>query len=164
MEVGQINQPQKPTQITIALQLDPEVAYQLQKIKGQADWNETIRKLLKLRQEKLDQEKPEAVENASRPMTAAIEKYVTAKTNGTCAFPGCHKPYTILHHTDRFAQYHTHNPDKIVPLCKAHENLAHLGLIENENQPPQFWKLRAMPDYNDPKYEIDRVVEKYRQH
>lgn len=148
--------------ITIAMQLDPEVADELQKIRGQSDWNEAISELLKLRQEKLDQEKPEVIEDASRPISAAIKKYVLAKTNSTCAFPGCYKPYEILHHADRFAMYNIHDPDKIVPLCEAHERLAHLGLIENENQPPKYWKLRAQPDYDDPKYEVDRVVEKYR--
>lgn len=149
--------------VTIAMQLDPETADQLQKIKGQGDWNATISELLKLRREKLEQEKPKTVEAASRPIPAAIEKYVLAKTNSTCAFPGCQKSYAILHHTDRFAMYRIHDPDKIFPLCVAHERLAHLGLIENENQPPQYWKLRAQPDYDDPKYEIDGVVAKYRQ-
>jgi hypothetical protein len=59
--------------------------------------------------------------------------------------------------------YHVHDPDHIVPLCKAHERLAHLGLIENEQQAPQFWKIRLNPDCDDPKYEIDQIVEKYRQ-
>lgn len=149
--------------ITITMQLDPKVADEFQKIKGQGDWSETISELLKLRREKLDQEKPQAVEDTSRPIPAAMEKYVLAKTNGTCAFPGCYKPHEILHHADRFAMYHRHDPDRIVPLCNAHERLAHLGLIENENQPPQYWKLRAQPDYDNPKYEIDRVVEKFRQ-
>jgi hypothetical protein len=158
------------SKITLTMQLDPEIADEFQKIKGQGDWNEAIRTLLKLRQEKLEQGKPVTVGNkgphrvpASRPIPAAISKYVVAKTNGTCAFPCCYKPYEILHHTDRFAMYHIHDPDKIFPLCEAHERLAHLGLIENENQTPKYWKLRAQPDYDDPKYEIDMIVEKYRQ-
>lgn len=173
--------------VTIAMQLNPETADELNKIKAKSDWNTTISALLKLRREKLEQEKPETVEvktklstainkstpiksnvkkpaiYTSRAIPADIKKYVIAKTNSTCAFPGCHEPHNILHHTDRFAMYHTHDPDKIFPLCEAHEKLAHLGLIENENQPPKYWKLRAQPDYDNPKYEIDRVVEKHRQ-
>lgn len=149
--------------VTLTIQLNPEIADELQKIKGQGDYNEAITALLKLRREKLEQEKPEVVENASRSMPAAIERYVLAKTNSTCAFPGCYKSYKILHHIDRFAMYRTHDPDKIFPLCEAHERLAHLGLIENENQPPANWKLCARPNYDDPKYEVDRVVEKFRQ-
>ncbi len=76
--------------VTIAMQLDLEIADQLQKLKGQSDWNETISQLLRLRQEKLDQSKPEAVEATSRPIPAAIESYVLAKTNSICAFPGCY--------------------------------------------------------------------------
>lgn len=184
--------------VTITIQLDPQIADQLQKLKGQSDWNETIGELLKLRQEKLDQNKPAIVEVVARQSTftnkesgseplnklealrpipnlihnknghsrnipTAIKKYVLAKTNCTCAFPGCMKSYEILHHTDRFALYHAHDPDHIVPLCKGHERLVHLGLIENENQSPQFWKIRTQPDCNDPKYEIDQIVEKFRQ-
>ncbi len=154
--------PSTSPKITLILQLNPQVADQLQKIKGQSDWNETIDELLKLRREKLEQTKPEVVENASRPISVAIENYVLAKTNCTCAFPGCYKPYEILHHTDRFAMYHIHDPDKIFPLCEAHERLAHLGLIENEDFEPQFWKIRTYPDYDDPRYEIDQLVSKFR--
>ncbi len=155
-------QPSESSKVTLVLQLDPQLADHLQKVKGQSDWNETIRKLLKLRQEKLEEKKPATVENATRHIPAKIEKYAIAKTNSTCAFPGCTKSYEILHHTNRFAQYHSHDPDHIIPLCEAHERLAHLGLIENENQSPENWKLRARPDYDDPKYEVDRMVEKFR--
>ena len=158
-----------PPQIAITLQLDPEIADQLQKIKGQSDWNQTIGELLKLRQEKFEEEKPKTVEaknsngnRTPRQIPAAIKHYVIAKTNGTCAFPRCTRPYKILHHADRFAMFHVHDPNHIFPLCEAHERLAHLGLIENENKAPQYWKIRIQPNYNDPKYEIDRVVEKYR--
>ena len=59
----------------------------------------------------------------------------------TCAFPGCTKPYKILHHTKRFALTNEHEAESLQPLCKAHENLAHLGLIEHEEQNPENWKL-----------------------
>jgi hypothetical protein len=47
-------------------------------------------------------------------------------------------------------------------MCKAHERIAHLGLIENEELAPQFWKLRKEADRNAPKYEIDIIVNKFR--
>ncbi|MBI5754353.1 hypothetical protein HZA40_04390 [Candidatus Peregrinibacteria bacterium] len=183
---------QPAPKITIVMQLDPEIADQLQKIKGQSDWNTTIGALLKLRREKLEQEKPATIivkhkqsqpaesnttitsNNSqkkathatkmigSRTIPVAIKSHALAKTNSTCAFPGCQKPYKILHHTDRFAMFHTHDPDHIVPLCEAHERLAHLGLIENEDLETKYWKLRSQPDYDDPKYEVDMIVEKYR--
>lgn len=150
------------TKISITMDLDPEIADQLNKLKGPGDWNTLMKELLKLRKEKLEAEKPKAVESHTRPIPVEIENYVLKKTNSTCAFPCCYKPYEILHHIDRFAMYGIHDPDRIVPLCKAHERLAHLGLIENENLEPQFWKIREHVDPDNPKYEIDIVVEKYR--
>lgn len=169
------------SQVTLAMQLDPKLADKLKKLKGQGDWNELMQKFIAMYEKEIEENKPKIVEvrakqlqathntaSASRPtgsrtIPAAIKHHVLAKTNSTCAFPGCTKPYEILHHTDRFAMYYTHDPNHIIPLCKAHERLAHLGLIENENQSPENWKIRTKPDYDDPKYEIDRVVEKYRQ-
>ena len=148
------------------MELEPEVAEQLQKLKGQSEWNNLMKKLLQAYQAQVEAEKPtveEIPERAkSRHIPAKIKNYVLAKTVGTCAFPSCYKPYEILHHTDRFALTHSHNPDKLVPLCRAHERLAHLGLIENENKPPSEWRVRETPDKNEAKYKIDQKVMEYR--
>ncbi|MEK7672290.1 MAG: hypothetical protein AAB373_00250 [Patescibacteria group bacterium] len=147
---------------TITMELDPEIADQLNKLKGSGDFNTLMKEFLELRKQKLESTKPEAVEATSRHLPVKIERHVLHKTNGTCAFPGCNKPSEILHHTDRFAMYGVHDPEKIVALCEAHERLAHLGLIENENLEPRFWKIKKHADENDPKYEIDMIVEKFR--
>ena len=90
------------------------------------------------------------------------------KTSGLCAYPGCMKPYEILHHTKRFALDHTHDPDTLVPLCKAHERVAHSGLIEDEEMLPVDgmqinWGVRLKADVGGAKYQVDQKVgEHYR--
>ncbi|MFH1284927.1 MAG: hypothetical protein ABIH78_05085 [Candidatus Peregrinibacteria bacterium] len=148
--------------ITISMDLDPETAQRLQKLKGQEDWNKLMKEFLKLREEKIESSRPEAVKATSRTIPSKIKKHVLQKTNNTCAFPGCTKPCQILHHTQRFALKPVHDPDKIVPLCKNHERLAHLSLIENEELPPKYWKIRKEPDTIHPKYKIDQRVAAYR--
>ena len=73
----------------------------------------------------------------------------------------CHQPIHQLHHTQRWALEHVHDPDRLQPLCPSHNELAHLGLIENENQLPEVWHLRANPDTDHPKYNIDKQVALY---
>ncbi|MBI5152191.1 hypothetical protein HZA39_01550, partial [Candidatus Peregrinibacteria bacterium] len=146
----------------IIMDLEPEIADQFKKLKGNGNWNDLAKKLLTAYQTQLEAKKPLPVENAKRYVPAAIKKHALAKTNGSCAFPGCTKPYEILHHTARFSLTHEHNPDQLTPLCKAHEQLAHLGLIENEEQPPNEWRLRAAPDKSDQKYKIDQLVAQHR--
>ncbi|MEK7672545.1 MAG: hypothetical protein AAB373_01540 [Patescibacteria group bacterium] len=155
----------------INMSLDPTIADKLSKLKGQGNWNELMKKFIEMHEKNLEENKPKAITvnqapkaYKSRAVPSKMKKHILAKTNSTCAFPGCSKPYKILHHTNRYALNHTHDPDTITPLCKAHEGLAHLGLIENENKSPQSWKLRTEPDYNDPKYKIDQIVGEFRQH
>ena len=146
----------------VAMELDPEVVGQLEKLKGDGDWNELMKQFLKMREEKLEEQKPESVECENRYIPAKIRNFVIARTNGRCAFPGCSKPFKILHHTQRFALENIHDASRLHAMCKAHERIAHLGLIENEELAPQFWKLRKEADRNAPKYEIDIIVNKFR--
>ncbi|MBI2463894.1 hypothetical protein HYV57_02975, partial [Candidatus Peregrinibacteria bacterium] len=67
-----------------------------------------------------------------------------------------------LHHAKRFALTNEHEADTLQPLCKAHENLAHLGLIEHESRSPENWKLLKFSDIDDPKYDIDVAVQQFR--
>ncbi|KKQ71976.1 MAG: hypothetical protein UT33_C0007G0065 [Candidatus Peregrinibacteria bacterium GW2011_GWC2_39_14] len=143
----------------ITMDLSPETAEQLQKLKGQGNWNELMQKLLQAYQARVEAKKPIPQENAKRYVPAKIEKYVLAKTNNTCAFPGCTKEYKYLHHTWRFALTKTHDPDTLIPLCKPHERLAHAGLIENENQPPENWKIKLEADKTSEKWlKVDKWV------
>lgn len=140
----------------IEMSLDPKVADQLKKMKGDKDWNTFMKELMD------GQAKPKPVETDSRHIPEEIKRHVLAKTGGKCAHPGCNREVEIFHHTKRFALNHVHDPDSIVGLCKAHHQLAHLGLIENETKPSVEWRLLKEPDKQDPKYKIDQMVMNYR--
>jgi len=146
----------------VTMELGAEVVQKLEKLKGKGSWNDLMAKLLAEREANLEKEKPEAVRTESRPIPVKIEKFVLERTNGNCAYPGCPKPYEILHHTKRWAIHRTHDPDYIQPLCRSHERLAHLGLIENELGPPENWHIKEEANYAEAKYDIDVVVQQFR--
>ncbi len=148
--------------VTISMNLDRETAETLHKLKGQGDWNTLMQELLTLREEKLKAEEPEPVVTTTRYIPARIKKYVLKKTNGQCAYPGCVKSYKILHHTQRFALRHMHDSKTLVPLCKSHEQLAHQGLIANEQKGPGNWRVREEADRDKMTYVIDRKVMQFR--
>lgn len=172
----------RATRKVVGMDLEIEIIEQLEKLKGKEDWNELMKKLLELHEEKLQSEKPETVkvtagvdkpeavlanqQYSSRNIPLRIKKYIINRTNGQCAFPGCKKEYKILHHTERFSLNKEHNPDTIVALCKSHERLVHKGFVANENEQPQNWKFQKNPNTLDPKFAVDQLVAKYinRQH
>jgi hypothetical protein len=149
-------------EIEILMKLKPELASKLKKLKGDGGWNELIEEFIEMREEKFKQAKPEKVKTESRHIPTKIENHVIKRSNGICEYPGCCKPYEILHHTRRFALYKEHDPDSIVALCEGHERLIHQGLIKNEHKPPGFWKIRKKPDKQDVKYAIDLKVMRFR--
>ena len=154
--------PTAPQIQSITIELDPEIANQLEKLKGQGNWNELMQKLLQAYQAQVEAKKPIPQENAKRYVPAKIKNYVLVKTNNTCAFPGCTKKYKYLHHTWRFALTKMHDPDSLIPLCKPHERLAHAGLIENENQSPENWKIKLEADKTNEKWlKADKWVAEY---
>lgn len=146
-----------------AISLKPEIIEQLEKLNGKdGDWNTLMEELLTLRAQKLEQEKPEEKQTESRHIPAAIERFVIERSRGICEVGACKQRYAILHHIQRFASEKLHDPDKIVALCKSHERLVHLGLIEDEFIAPKQWKILEQPDTTNPKYHIDQLVQKYR--
>jgi len=146
----------------VIMELNPGIAEQLQKLKGQGDWNSLMQEFLRMRKAQMEAQKPAPIETESRHIPAKIKKHVIARTNSTCSFPHCTHPSEIFHHTQRFSLKHVHDPDQIEPLCKAHERLAHLGLIENEELPTNSWQVRKESDKSDAKYKVDVLVGKYR--
>ena len=154
-----------PSNKIFAISLNPEIIEQLEKLNGKGgDWNALMEEFLALRTQKLEQEKPEERQTDSRHIPAAIERFIIERSRGICEVGVCAKKYEILHHTQRFAAEQTHDPDRIVALCTQHERLVHLGLIENEYIKPKEWKIMDEPDKNDPKYQIDQLVQRYRSH
>ncbi len=153
----------QPEQSFITMQLDPEVAQELEKLNGQnGNWNDLMKQLIQMRKEHLEEQKPESVKTNSRHIPNKIKNFLKARNNGQCAFPACTKPAVISQHTQRWALEKVHDVDRLYGLCKEHDQIAHLGLIENEESSPQSWKIRAKPDKYDLKYEIDLLVQEFR--
>lgn len=148
---------EKSEKKTIMMQVDSEVAEELEKLKGQEDWNTLMKELLELRKEGL--EKPESKKANSRAIPVKIKRYVQATTNGVCCFPGCMRKSEIFHHTDRISLSKEHDPDKIKLLCKAHHDIAHMGLIENEEKSVDQWKIRREKERYEIKNMIDEIVQ-----
>lgn len=90
------------------------------------------------------------------------KQFLYQKYESRCAYPECLKLPEIFHHTRRFALNPSHDPDFVVPLCKEHERLAHLGLIENEEKPPEMWRLKTEREKAGAKYSVDRKVNEFR--
>lgn len=74
-----------------------------------------------------------------------------------CSYPGCNKPPDANHHPDRFAKTGSHK--KLKPLCKQHHEFMHNGLVENETEVTQNWKLKFDLHLNP----TDQLYRKYRQ-
>ncbi len=143
---------------TIMMQVDTEIAEKLEKLSSNSDWNELMKEYLELREKRLQDEKPKIKKTNSRSMPAKVKRYTNRVTNGTCIYPGCYRKAEELHHTDRFALSKEHNPDKIMPLCRAHHDLAHMGLIDNEELAPELWKIRKEAEKYSIKNSIDQKV------
>lgn len=97
----------------------------------------------------------------------AITRYVPVakrrkndqKYKGKCSYPGCNKPQDITHYQERFALSKNH--EKVVPLCKTHHQIVHYGLVENEGQTPENWRVTAKVDKNSLKYEVDKKFQRF---
>lgn len=140
----------------LVMELSSEIAAELQKLNND-DWNALMKKLIAAYKKSLEEDKPQKVETASRHIPKPIENYIVQRSNGFCEFPGCKKKYDHLHHIDRFASKREHDPDRIIALCTAHHNLAHQGLIDEEN-----WRIRREPDYTSLNWYVDEKVQFHR--
>lgn len=146
---------------TIFMQLKTDVAAKLEKLNN-SDWNQLMERFIDLYEKDLQTNKPQKLEKASRYILRKIKKHILKRSNGKCEFPNCNKPYKHLHHTERFALNKSHDPDKIVALCKTHHDLAHHGLIHNENQEIKFWSIDYQVNTFNPNRFVDEKVQFYR--
>lgn len=134
----------------VNMQVPAELAQKLQEIKGGDEWATLMKKFVELYEKnelenakKLEAEKPSVVKNRSRGIPRKIKKHVLRRSKGKCEFPNCSKKYDHLHHIHRFAINHEHNPDRIVALCRAHHDLVHRSMIENESRGVKNWKIKT---------------------
>lgn len=159
------SEPEKYTdEINVEFTVKTALAKKLEQIKKRADFEVLLEKFVESVERQDETERPESVGNSSRHIPVEIQKYVENKTGGLCAYPGCSKPATSLHHTQRWALEKVHDPARLQPLCTAHERLAHKGLIENEEASPENWKLRTQSDKTNSKFYIDTLIGLYRRH
>lgn len=117
----------------------------------------------------------------TRHIPVETQRQLKAQYREMCGYPGCNNPAENKHHTKRFsleikkwkANPKSGNPihdcENIVPLCKIHHQLAHHGLIKNEEMVPMDaqtgapnWKLQLWADERMPKFKIDQMVQKFR--
>jgi len=133
----------------------------VEKLKKLGDIEETLSKLINAIPIP-DESEPEVVRTSSRHIPVRIKRAVLKRTHHQCAYPGCTKKSTSLHHTQRFALEKVHDTKRLHALCTAHERLAHLGLIANEEKDPSQWHIQKDADRNNPKFWIDQLVALYR--
>lgn len=81
-----------------------------------------------------------ATQAVTRHISAGRKCSALAETNNHCSYPNCNRPPEVFHHTERFALNQSH--ESIKPLCKIHHEFTHNGLILDENQPCENWKMQ----------------------
>jgi len=103
----------------------------------------------------LETEKPAPVRSNNHKAPAAIQKYIKKRSNGNCEHPNCKKPGKQIHHTEPFAITKTHDPDKMLHLCKEHHQIIHLGYIDDseiqlafEIAYEQWQQIKKLPSYD----------------
>lgn len=153
-------QPANETE-TVQVDLPPDLARRLDRVKKRDDFESLLAHFLDEVEENEAADKPDAVESESHYIPAKIRTYSTKRTGKECSFYGCDKAIYQLHHADRFALIKTHDPDRLASLCREHNELVHLGLVE-EDGPPEAWKIRENADTNSPKFRIDQKVQSFR--
>lgn len=151
------NEPEK-----VFFQVTSELARKLQKLSKRSDFEALLGEFVNFVEEKGACETPEPVKTSSRHVPKEIRDHVEGRTDGLCAHPTCLRPATSLHHTQRWALEKVHDPARLQPVCTAHERIAHLGLIDQEEDDPKNWKLRTEPDKNHAKFYVDTLVGLYR--
>lgn len=156
------SQPEKPLKTTVEVELEPTLAERLERIKKRKDFNTLLEQFMEAIEVSEEAEKPKPVVSESHYIPVKIDHYSRKKTGHMCAYPSCTREGEVLHHTQRFKSERVHDPDRLVLLCKDHHQIAHLGLIENEEGPVETWRLRTEADKTIFKYVIDQRVNEYR--
>jgi hypothetical protein len=152
----------QPVKESITITLDSEFVDQLKKIKGDRDWDDVVEEFLVLRAKALEAKKPEPVKTESRHIPTQIQRFVRKRDSHRCVVPGCGRKYREFHHADGFSRVKVHDPDRIFCLCAGHHDLAHRGLIANEEKGPREWSVRKEPDRTSSRFGIDQLVQKRR--
>ncbi|MBU1019391.1 MAG: hypothetical protein ABII07_03950 [Patescibacteria group bacterium] len=136
----------------VTFKLDSQTHFQLKKFQQKLEKKKGRSIPLGLVLKELLELAPEGkIQGGSRiPVKQKRELY--GKYKGKCAIKDCKNPANEFHHTKRFAKDGTH--EGVVPLCHEHHQIAHAGLIENEQDDPKDWRPRKYmkPNAIDRKY------------
>ena len=129
---------------------------------NQGDWNELtkIQNYMKKLGTRTETRKTRT-NRYFQPYPKKIHDYVLKRSHGKCEFQ-LQQKYEHMHHTNRLASNKIHDPDQIIALCEAHHDLAHRGLIDNEEFEPTTWKIQKHPDYTNLNWYVDEKVQFYR--
>ncbi len=94
----------------------------------------------------------------TRSIPRDVQRLIRGRYGDICPISNCENPWTHFHHKKRYAIFKSHDPDFIVPLCQAHHDAVHDGLIANEPDPPWKWYFRDRPKSS----RIDEKVKRFK--
>ena len=125
---------------TLNFEISPDVAEELNELytKG-IDINKLLREMLQKRRTEIAEKKEEiaqeiseslltlesAAPKISRYIPVRIKKILRQEFGEKCSISTCQRPSTTIHHTQRFALAHSHDPHYLAPLCREHHAIAH---------------------------------------
>ncbi|MBD3330997.1 hypothetical protein GF354_05750 [Candidatus Peregrinibacteria bacterium] len=150
--------------VKIEMDLDEDLFDELKKLKGNADWNSVIRKLL-VGNRSVPGDKPHAVRYSFRAIPRVIQRFIKERSGEICEHPNCLKAAKHFHHIKPFALVREHDPDNILHLCIAHHDIIHLGYIDDDPifEGKQGWKqVSGLPLYDIKNLINRRIKEKRR--
>jgi len=152
----------QPDGLDVTVHLNADLARRLEQLKKHADFEKIFERVVARMEDEVVEAAPESVRGGGRHIPVEIDRFVTTRTGGLCAWPTCTREATSLHHAQRWGLEKVHDPARLHAVCTAHERLAHLGLIENEEEHPSRWRLREHADAMANKRFIDQFVALYR--
>ena len=125
---------------TLNFEISPDVAEELNELHAKGiDVNELLREMLQKRRTEIAEKKAEIAQEisetlrhletvaptTSRYIPTRIKKIIRQEFGEKCSILTCRKPSTQIHHTQRFALAHSHDPRFLAPLCAEHHLIAH---------------------------------------
>jgi len=125
---------------TLNFEISPDVAQELNELHARGiDVNELLREMLEKRKNEIAEKKEEIAQEisetlrhleavaptTSRSIPTRIKKILRQEFGEKCSIQSCRKPSKAIHHTQRFALAHTHDPHYLAPLCAEHHLIAY---------------------------------------
>jgi hypothetical protein len=77
--------------------------------------------------------------DSGRHIPTAISIYLMARSGGLCERQGCKGQARHFHHCDPYSEHHTHDPDRMLAICKGCHDGYHGGLVVPDKADPRIW-------------------------